>query len=157
MSPIVPCLWFDGHAEEAARLYTEVVGGRVLQVTHWGEAGPDVGYTTGAVLSVDFELRGQRHMAINGGPQFRFTEAVSLQVMCETQDEVDRLWAGLTDGGEPGPCGWLKDRFGLSWQITPAVLPVLLADDDVARKDRVMAAMLRMGKLDIAALEAAAG
>jgi predicted 3-demethylubiquinone-9 3-methyltransferase (glyoxalase superfamily) len=144
---ISPCLWFDGQAEEAARFYATLF--------------PDSGITsvtpgpTGAALVVEFRLAGVRFLGLNGGPMFKFTEAISLSVDCHSQAEIDRLWAALTaDGGAPSQCGWLKDRYGLSWQIVPAVLPQLLADPTKA--GRVMGAMMGMVKLDIAALEAAA-
>jgi predicted 3-demethylubiquinone-9 3-methyltransferase (glyoxalase superfamily) len=155
VQPITPCLWYDTEAEEAASLYTSVFpGSRIVDVTHYGDAGPR---PAGMVLTVAFELDGRPFVALNGGPEYRFTEALSLQVHCETQDEIDRYWSLLSKGGEEGPCGWLKDRFGLSWQIVPARLLELLADPDPARAQRAMAAMMQMGKLDIAALEAAAG
>jgi predicted 3-demethylubiquinone-9 3-methyltransferase (glyoxalase superfamily) len=153
MQTITPFLWFDGQAEEAAELYTSIFEGRILGVSRYGEAGPG---TPGSVMTVEFELAGQRFTALNGGPEFRFTEAVSFQVSCEGQDEVDELWAKLSEGGEEGPCGWLKDRFGLSWQIVPTALPRLLGDPDPARAQRAMQAMLQMGKIEIAELERAA-
>jgi predicted 3-demethylubiquinone-9 3-methyltransferase (glyoxalase superfamily) len=155
VQPITPCLWYDTEAEEAATLYTSVFpDSRIVDITHYGDAGPR---PAGMVLTVAFELDGRPFVALNGGPEYRFTEALSLQVHCETQDEVDRYWSLLSEGGEEGPCGWLKDRFGLSWQIVPARMLELLADPDPARAQRAMAAMMQMGKLDIAALEAAAG
>ena len=150
LSPkVVPFLWFDGAAEEAARFYCSLfAGGRILEVTHLGDdASP--------VLTVTFELDGQRLIALNGGPQFRFTEAFSLLVSCDSQAEVDRLWSALTDGGHAQPCGWLKDRFGLSWQIIPRILMDLLRDPDPARAHRVLQVMMSQQKIDIAALEAA--
>ncbi|MFE6051325.1 VOC family protein [Kitasatospora sp. NPDC056446] len=151
MQKISTFLWFDDRAEEAATFYTSLFpDSRITRVTRHGRAGPG---PAGSVMTVDFELAGREYVALNGGPVFTFTEAVSLQVECEDQQEVDRLWAGLTaDGGEPGPCGWLKDRFGLSWQITPKVLLDLVGGEDRAAADRVTAAMLRMGKLDIRSL-----
>jgi predicted 3-demethylubiquinone-9 3-methyltransferase (glyoxalase superfamily) len=141
--------------EEAASFYcTLFPNSRIVGVSHYGEAGPR---PAGTVLTVDFELDGRRYVALNGGPEYRFTEAVSFQISCADQDEVDRYWDTLVaDGGEEGPCGWLKDRFGLSWQVVPAVLPELLTDPDAERASRAMAAMLKMTKLDIAALRAAA-
>ncbi|MEU9046030.1 MULTISPECIES: VOC family protein [unclassified Kitasatospora] len=148
MQKISTFLWFDDQAEEAAAFYTSVFpNSRITQVTHYGEAGPR---EAGSVMTVAFELAGREYVALNGGPEFTFTEAVSLQVECEDQREIDELWAKLTaDGGQEGPCGWLKDRFGLSWQITPRVLLDLIGDRDRAKADRVMAAVLRMQKLDI--------
>jgi predicted 3-demethylubiquinone-9 3-methyltransferase (glyoxalase superfamily) len=151
---ITPCLWFDTEAEEAATFYTSVFeNSKILSVSRYGEAGPR---PAGTVMTVNFELEGQEFIALNGGPEFKFTEAVSFQVNCETQDEVDEFWATLSEGGEEGPCGWLKDKFGLSWQIIPTALPRLLDDPDPERSQRVMKAMLEMGKIDIAALEKAA-
>jgi predicted 3-demethylubiquinone-9 3-methyltransferase (glyoxalase superfamily) len=154
MQKLVPFLWFDTQAEEAATFYTSVFpNSRIVDVTRYGEAGPG---PAGSVMTVDFELDGQRFVALNGGPEFTFTEAISFQVACETQEEVDRYWSTLSAGGEEGPCGWLKDRFGLSWQIVPNVLPRLLRDPDREKSQRVMACMLKMGKLEIADLERAA-
>ena len=154
MQKITPSLWFDTEAEEAARFYTsQFKDSKILAVTHYGEAGPR---PEGMVMTVTFELAGQQFVALNGGPEFSFTEAVSLQVNCETQEEIDTFWAGLSEGGEEGPCGWLKDRFGLSWQIVPTILDELISDPDTAKGQRAMAAMLQMRKLDIAALQRAA-
>jgi predicted 3-demethylubiquinone-9 3-methyltransferase (glyoxalase superfamily) len=154
MSKITPFLWFDTQAEEAAQFYTSVFpNSKIRHVSHYGEAGPG---TPGAVMTVDFELDGEGFTALNGGPQYTFTEAVSFQVSCETQEEVDRYWSTLSEGGEEGPCGWLKDRYGLSWQIVPTALPRLLGDPDREKAQRAMAAMLKMRKLDIAELERAA-
>jgi predicted 3-demethylubiquinone-9 3-methyltransferase (glyoxalase superfamily) len=154
MQRITPCLWFDTEAEDAADFYVSVFkNSQVVSVSRYGEAGPRA---AGTVMTVDFELDGQAFTALNGGPEFPFTEAVSLQVDCETQEEVDRYWSVLSGGGEEGPCGWLKDRYGLSWQIIPVALTELLNDPDTAKAQRVMAAMLQMKKIDIAALEAAA-
>jgi predicted 3-demethylubiquinone-9 3-methyltransferase (glyoxalase superfamily) len=154
LTRITPCLWFDTEGEEAAALYTEIFdNSRILHVTHYGEAGPR---PAGTVMTVDFELDGQPLVALNGGPEFTFTEAVSFQVSCESQEEVDRFWARLSEGGEEGPCGWLKDRFGLSWQIVPTVLHELVRDPDPARSQRAIEAMLGMKKLDIEALQRAA-
>jgi predicted 3-demethylubiquinone-9 3-methyltransferase (glyoxalase superfamily) len=156
MSSITPWLWFDTEGEEAASFYVSVFpNSRITDVTYYGSAGPR---EEGSVLTVSFELDGQKLSALNGGPQYRHSEAFSLQVLCDDQAQVDEYWAKLTaDGGEEGPCGWCKDRFGLSWQIVPAVLPQLLADPDPERAQRVMACMLQMTKLEIAELEAAAG
>ncbi|MFS0692543.1 VOC family protein [Streptomyces nitrosporeus] len=152
MQKIKPCLWFDGRALEAAEFYVSVFGGdsRVVDVTYNTGAAPG---ETGAVLTVDFVLAGQEYTALNGGPEFTFSEAVSLSVDCESQEEVDRFWAVFTEDGEESVCGWLKDRYGLSWQIVPRVLPELLSGPDRARADRVMKAMTGMRKLDVAALE----
>jgi predicted 3-demethylubiquinone-9 3-methyltransferase (glyoxalase superfamily) len=155
MSILTTCLWFDTHGEEAAEFYTSVFpNSRITGVTRYGSAGPS---PAGQVMTVDFELDGQRFVALNGGPDFTFSEAISFQVGCETQEEVDGYCEKLSaGGGEQGPCGWLKDRFGLSWQIVPNVLPRLLRDSDEETSQRVMAAMLQMRRLDIAALEQAA-
>ena len=154
---ISPCLWFDTQAEEAANFYASVFdGGRIKQVSRYGKAGQDVhGKAPGSVMVVEFEIAGQTFTALNGGPHFKFTEAVSFQVMCESQDEIDRFWARLSEGGQQGQCGWLKDRFGISWQIVPSVLPKLLGGSDSAGAKRAMQAMLQMKKLDIAALQKA--
>jgi predicted 3-demethylubiquinone-9 3-methyltransferase (glyoxalase superfamily) len=156
---ITPCLWFDGQAEEAVELYTSVFkNSRVTEVTRYLEAGREIhGQPAGRVMTIGFELDGQPFTALNGGPQFKFTEAVSFQVDCETQQEIDFYWERLSKGGDPAAqqCGWLKDRFGVSWQIVPRVLPVLIADPDRSKSERTMEAMLQMKKLDIAALERA--
>ncbi len=154
MQKITPCLWFDTEAEEAAEHYTSIFkSSRILDVTRYGPAGPG---PEGSVMTVSFELHGQRFVALNGGPQFTFDEAISLQVSCESQEEVDELWGKLSEGGEEGQCGWLKDRYGLSWQIIPTRLPELLSDVDPERSQRAMRAMLEMKKIDIAAMERAA-
>jgi predicted 3-demethylubiquinone-9 3-methyltransferase (glyoxalase superfamily) len=154
MPKITPCLWFDTDGEDAARFYASVFpNSKITEVTRYGSAGPR---PEGTVMTVVFELDGQEFLALNGGPQFTFSEAVSFQVFCESQDEVDAYWSKLSDGGEQGPCGWLKDRFGLSWQIVPTVLPQLLADPDAAKSQRVMQAMLGMNKIQIDELEQAA-
>ncbi|MCA1710205.1 MAG: VOC family protein [Actinobacteria bacterium] len=154
MPKIVPNLWFDGQAEEAAAFYTSVFpNSRVLEVAHYPENSPG---PAGTVMTVGFELDGQRCVGINGGPQFRFSEAVSFQVDCADQDELDGYWAALSADGEPGPCGWLKDRFGLSWQIVPVGMEDFFNDADADRVQRAMTAMLSMSKLDIAALQRAA-
>jgi predicted 3-demethylubiquinone-9 3-methyltransferase (glyoxalase superfamily) len=149
---ITPWLWFDNEGEEAANFYTSVFpNSRIVDVHRHGPGAPR---PEGTAMTVDFELDGQRIVALNGGPQYTFTEAVSFLVDCETQEEVDRYWSVLTEnGGEPGPCGWLKDRFGLSWQIVPAALPRLLGDPDREKAQRVMQAMLGMKKIEIAELE----
>jgi predicted 3-demethylubiquinone-9 3-methyltransferase (glyoxalase superfamily) len=154
MQKLTPCLWFDTQGEEAAELYTSIFpNSRITQVSRYGEAAPG---KTGSVMTVEFELDGQAFTALNGGPQFTFNEAISFQVSCADQAEVDRYWDALGEGGEHGPCGWLKDRFGVSWQIVPKRLPELLEDSDSEKANRVMAAMLKMGKLDVAELERAA-
>jgi predicted 3-demethylubiquinone-9 3-methyltransferase (glyoxalase superfamily) len=154
MQKITPCLWFDRQAKEAAEFYVSVFpNSRISQVSYYGDGVP---MPKGTVLTVAFELEGAGFTALNGGPAHQFSEAMSLQVDCADQAEVDRYWDALAQGGEPGRCGWLKDRFGLSWQIVPRRLPELLAQPDAAKAQRVMAAMLQMGKLDIAKLEAAA-
>ena len=152
---ITPNLWFDKQGLEAAEFYCSIFpDSRIVNVTHYTEAAPG---KAGEVLTVDFELQGQRFTALNGGPHFTFTEAISLMIECEDQDELDRYWDRfVADGGEEGPCGWVKDRFGLSWQVVPAAMPELLSDPDTERANRAMAAMLKMRKLDIAALRAAA-
>ncbi|MFF5360078.1 VOC family protein [Streptomyces scabiei] len=147
------CLWFDGQAEEAAAHYVSIFkNSRLGRVTHYGEGAPQ---PAGTVLTVDFEANGQRFVALNGGPQFTFTEAVSFQILCADQDEIDYYWNSLTDGGEPGPCGWLKDRFGVSWQVVPTALIEMISDPDAQKAARATAAMMSMGKLDLAALEKA--
>lgn len=154
MQKITPFLWFNDNAEEAMQFYTSVFGSsKVKSVNRYGDAGPG---PKGAVMTAVFELEGQEFIALNGGPRFTFTEAVSFVVNCQTQEEVDALWAELSEGGQPGRCGWLKDRFGLSWQIVPTVLGELMRDKDPQRTNRVMQALLKMDKLDIAALRAAA-
>jgi predicted 3-demethylubiquinone-9 3-methyltransferase (glyoxalase superfamily) len=154
MPKITPCLWFDTEGEEAAAFYTSVFpNSRIVDVAHYGSAGPR---PEGTVMAVSFELGGQNFVALNGGPQFTFDEAISFQVDCETQDEVDSYWSQLSTGGEEGPCGWLKDRYGLSWQIVPKALRELLGDPDREKSQRVMQAMLRMKKIELAELERAA-
>lgn len=153
MQKIVTFLWFDREAEEAARHYVSCFkNSKIGTVTHYGDAGP---MPKGAVMTVSFQLEGQEFLALNGGPQFKFTEAISLMVNCETQEEVDTLWDKLSAGGKPGQCGWLKDKYGLSWQIVPISLGAMLQDKDPARARRVMEAMLTMGKLDLTRLKQA--
>jgi predicted 3-demethylubiquinone-9 3-methyltransferase (glyoxalase superfamily) len=150
---IITSLWFDTEAEEAANFYcSKFRDSKILNVSHYGSAGPR---PEGMVLAVDFQLAGQTFNAINGGPDFKFTEATSLLVNCESQDEVDQFWDALGEGGEPGPCGWLKDKYGLSWQIVPTILDELLADPDPEKAQRVMKSMLQMGKIDVAELQRA--
>ena len=155
---ITPCLWFDGRAEEAAKFYTSIFeNSRITAVSHYGEAGREIhGQTPGTVLTVAFELDGQSFTALNGGPIFKFTEAISLQVDCRTQADVDHYWNALSEGGdeESQQCGWLKGKFGLSWQVVPTLLAELMADPK--KSERAMTAMLQMKKIDIAALERAA-
>ena len=154
MQKITPCLWFDTEGEEAADLYTSILpSSRIVEVTRYGSAGPR---DEGTVMTVLFELAGQRFLALNGGPDFKPNEAISFQIDCESQEEVDSYWSKLSEGGEQGPCGWLKDRYGISWQIVPKVLSRLLGDPDREKAQRVMAAMLKMGKIEIAELERAA-
>jgi len=154
MDRFITCLWFDDRGEEAARFYTSVFPNSKLgEIARYGSAGPR---PEGMVMTVAFELNGQKFVALNGGPHFTFNEAISFQVMCADQDEVDKYWSVLSEGGEAGPCGWLKDRFGLSWQIVPVRLPELLGDPDAERAQRVMAAMLEMKKIEIGELERAA-
>jgi predicted 3-demethylubiquinone-9 3-methyltransferase (glyoxalase superfamily) len=153
MQKITPFLWFDNQAEEAMNFYTSVFkNSRVGAVTRYGEAGPG---PAGSVMAASFELEGQQFTALNGGPLFKFTEAISFVVDCQSQEEVDDLWAKLSAGGEEGMCGWLKDRFGLSWQIVPRALTEMLGDPDPEKSGRVMAAMLKMKKIDIQALRQA--
>jgi predicted 3-demethylubiquinone-9 3-methyltransferase (glyoxalase superfamily) len=150
---ITPNLWFDTEAVGAADFYISVFdNSRIVNVAHYNEAGPR---EAGTVMTVEFELDGHRFVAINGGPQFKFDEAVSFMISCETQDEVDYYWGRLSEGGEEGPCGWLKDRFGLSWQVVPTGMEELFSDPDPQRAERAMEAMLKMRKIDIAALRSA--
>ena len=154
MQKITPFLWFDTRAEEAAKFYTSVFpNSRIVTTARYGDAGPG---PKGSVMTVVFELDGQRMIALNGGPQFKFTEAISLSVDCKDQKEVDHYWTKLCQGGQESMCGWLKDRYGLSWQVTPSILGELLSSPDAKKAKRVMEAMLKMKKIDIAALEAAA-
>jgi predicted 3-demethylubiquinone-9 3-methyltransferase (glyoxalase superfamily) len=151
---ITPNLWFDTEAEEAAAFYLSVFdNSRIVSVARYTEAGPR---PAGMVMVVEFELDGQRFVAINGGPEFKFDEAVSFQITCETQEEIDYYWERLSDGGEEGPCGWLKDRYGLSWQVTPSGMDEVFSHPDPERARRSMQAMLGMRKIDMAALQRAA-
>ena len=153
LQKITPFLWFDTQAEEAARFYTSVFkNSKITVINRYGDSGPG---PKGSVMTVGFELDGQTFTALNGGPTFKFTEAVSFVVHCDSQAEVDELWEKLSAGGQEVQCGWLKDRYGLAWQIVPKVLLEMIEDRDEARKDRVMKAMFTMKKLDIAALESA--
>jgi predicted 3-demethylubiquinone-9 3-methyltransferase (glyoxalase superfamily) len=159
VQPITPCLWFDNQAEEAARYYTGIFkDSRIGAISRYGEAGREVhGQKPGSVMTVEFELNGQPFTALNGGPVFKFNEAISFQIMCKTQEEVDHYWNKLTAGGDPEAqqCGWVKDKYGLSWQVVPTVLVEMMSDPDKEKSGRVMEAMLRMKKLDIAALQQA--
>ena len=151
---ITPNLWFDTEAEEAASFYTSVFeNSQIVNVTHYPEGAPG---PAGSVMTVEFELDGQRFVGINGGPQFTFDEAVSFEIKCDAQEEVDYYWERLSEGGEEGQCGWLKDRYGLSWQVVPTGMEEVFADPDPARAQRAMQAMLGMSKLDIGALRSAA-
>jgi predicted 3-demethylubiquinone-9 3-methyltransferase (glyoxalase superfamily) len=156
---IAPCLWFDDQAEAATKFYTGIFrNSRIVKITRYGKAGQEVhGGKPGSVLTVAFELDGQAFTALNGGPVFKFNEAISLQVFCDTQEEVDYYWEKLSAGGEPKAqqCGWLKDRYGVSWQVVPVALIEMIGDPDQARADRAMAALLKMKKLDIAELKRA--
>ena len=153
MQKITPFLWFDNNAEEAVNFYvSHFKNSKVLSVTRYGEAGPG---PAGTILTIAFQLQGQEFIALNGGPQFKFTEAVSFSVNCETQDEVNEYWETLSEGGEKGRCGWLKDKYGLSWQVNPRVLSEMLQDEDPRKAKRVMEAMLQMDKIDIRTLEKA--
>lgn len=159
---IVPCLWFDEQAEQAVNFYVAIFekDSRVTRVSHYTGEGQTIhGREPGSVMTVEFELAGVSLTALNGGPHFKFNEAVSLQVMCENQAEIDRYWSRLAEGGDVSAqqCGWLKDQFGVSWQIVPAILPELLSDPDVQKASRVMRAILQMKKLDLAELKRAHG
>jgi predicted 3-demethylubiquinone-9 3-methyltransferase (glyoxalase superfamily) len=159
ITKISPCLWFDHQAEEAARFYVGIFErAKINEISRYTEAGKEVhGRPAGSVMTVSFELEGLTFTALNGGPDFKFSEAISLQIHCETQQEIDRFWNKLSDGGDDKAqqCGWLKDRYGLSWQVVPTILPTLLADPDKPKAERTMTAMLEMKKLDIAALQRA--
>ena len=153
MQKITPFLWFDGKAEEAMNFYTSIFkNSKIGRITRYGDAGPG---PKGAVMSATFQLGGQEFMALNGGPQFKFTEAISFFVNCETQEEVDELWEKLSEGGQKSRCGWLKDKYGLSWQIIPSALGKMLGDKDPEKSQRVMKAILQMDKIDIKRLEQA--
>ena len=154
MQKITPCLWFDTEGEAAATFYTSVFkNSRILSVGRYGEAGPR---EAGSVMIVKFELDGQEFTALNGGPQFTFDEAISFQVSCDSQADTDYYWERLTEGGQEGPCGWLKDKYGVSWQVVPAAVVVLLSDPDQEKAQRAMKAIMEMSKIDIAAVQAAA-
>ena len=157
--PITPCLWFDKQAEDAARFYTGIFkNSKIGKISRYGEAGREVhGQAPGTVMTIEFELNGQPFTALNGGPHFKFTEAVSFQIMCRTQEEVDHYWNRLGEGGDPSAqvCGWVKDKYGLSWQVVPTVLGEMMSNPDKEKAGRAMQAMLKMKKLDIAELERA--
>jgi predicted 3-demethylubiquinone-9 3-methyltransferase (glyoxalase superfamily) len=154
---ITPFLWFDTQAEEAAQFYTSIFdNSRIVRVNRYGKAGREThGMAAGSVMTVEFEIEGQALVALNGGPHFKFTEAFSLQVSCETQAEIDYFWSKLSEGGEESRCGWLKDKYSLSWQVVPAALPQMLMDADRAKSERAMGALMQMKKFDIAALQRA--
>lgn len=157
MQRITPCLWFDSNAEEAVNFYRSVFRDfKMGAVSRYGEAGKEIhGKPAGSVLTIEFELNGQRFTALNGGPLFKFNEAISFQVSCESQDEVDYYWEKLSEGGEPGQCGWLRDKYGVSWQIVPTILGELLRQKNPKKSENVMKALLKMKKLDIGALKRA--
>jgi predicted 3-demethylubiquinone-9 3-methyltransferase (glyoxalase superfamily) len=159
MQRITPCLWFDSQAEEAVNFYISVFkNSKILTVARYGEAGAKVsGRPKGSVMTVTFKLDGQEFMALNGGPIFKFTEAISFIVNCKTQKEIDELWEKLSEGGEKGVCGWLKDKYGLSWQVVPTAMGKMMKDADPAKLERVMKAVLQMTKLDIKTLKQAYG
>jgi predicted 3-demethylubiquinone-9 3-methyltransferase (glyoxalase superfamily) len=153
MKKITPCLWFDSEAEQAAKFYVGIFkNSKIGKMTRYGEDGRR---PKGSVMTVEFTLDRVEFVALNGGPQFKFNEAVSFQVHCETQDEIDYFWSRLAEGGEEGPCGWLKDKFGLSWQVIPTALPQMLTDENSDKAQRVMRSMLQMRKIDLAALKRA--
>lgn len=153
MPHITPFLWFDNQAEEAVNHYATIFpNSKITNVSRYGEGSPG---QAGTVMTVSFELNGQEFTALNGGPEFKFTEAISFMVHCENQEEVDHYWERLSEGGEKGPCGWLKDRYGVSWQIVPTALFRLMGDPDPEKSQRVTQAMLKMGKLDISLLQQA--
>jgi predicted 3-demethylubiquinone-9 3-methyltransferase (glyoxalase superfamily) len=160
MQRITPCLWFDNEAEPAARFYTSIFkNSKIGKISRYGKEGFEIHKRpAGSVMVVEFELNGQPFTAMNGGPVFKLSEAISLQIFCDTQEELDLYWNKLSEGGDKDAqqCGWLKDKYGLSWQIMPAILPKLMSDADAAKSDRVMKAMLQMKKLDIAQLQQAA-
>ncbi len=158
MHRINPCLWFDSQAEEAAKFYVSIFkNSRIGKIARYGDSGADAsGQPKGSVLTVSFQLDGQEFLALNGGPHFKFSEAISFVVNCESQKEVDDYWEELSQGGATQQCGWLKDKYGLSWQIVPTVLPELLTHKDPAKSERVMAALMKMKKLDIEQLKQAA-
>jgi len=157
MQKISPCLWFDDNAEEAVSFYTSIFkNSRIKSIARYGEAGAEVsGRPKGTVMTVTFELEGQEFMGLNGGPVFKFSPAISLMVYCKAQEEVDELWEKLSNGGEKGQCGWLTDKYGVSWQIVPTVLGEMMQDKDAKKSERVMKALLQMKKIDIETLKSA--
>ena len=159
MQKLTPCLWFDSNAEEAVKFYASIFkNSKVGSIARYGDAGAEVsGRPKGMVMTVEFQLEGQEFLALNGGPHFKFTEAISFIVSCETQEEIDEMWEKLSEGGKPGQCGWLKDKYGMSWQIVPTVLDEMMQDKDAKKSERVMSALLQMTKLDIKRLEQAYG
>ena len=154
---ITPCLWFDTRAEEAANAYVSIFNNsRIVRISRYGNEGHEIhGKQAGSIMAVEFEIEGQRFVALNGGPHFKFNEAVSFQVHCQTQEEIDYFWNRLTEQGEEGSCGWLKDKYGISWQIVPAVLPEMLMDPDQEKAERVTKAFLKMKKFEVEELERA--
>jgi predicted 3-demethylubiquinone-9 3-methyltransferase (glyoxalase superfamily) len=156
MRQLIPHLWFDTEAEEAAKFYTDIFKGRILSTVKYPEAAQEVsGKPPGSVMTVDFEIEGQRFVALNGGPEFKFNEAISFMIPCKDQKEIDYFWSRLTDGGEESMCGWLKDKFGVSWQVTPERLSEMMEDESPAKVEAVTNAFLQMKKLDVAVLEKA--
>ncbi len=157
MQKLTPCLWFDNNAEEAVKFYTSIFSNSMIgEVTRYGKAGAEAsGSRQGTVMTVTFQLEGQDFMALNGGPHFEFSPAISFMVNCETQREVDTLWEKLSEGGEKQRCGWVKDKYGVSWQIIPTALGDIMRDEDPHRSEKVMAALLQMGKIDIDTLKQA--
>jgi len=159
MKTITPCLWFDNQAEEAAKFYTSIFkNSKIGHIARYGEAGREIhGKPPGSVMTIEFEINGQPFTGLNGGPMFKFNEAISFQVLCENQEEIDYYWEKLCEGGDKNAqqCGWLKDKFGLSWQIVPTALIEMVKDKDATKSQRVMTAMLQMGKIDIAKLKEA--
>ena len=155
---ITPCLWFDTEAEAAANHYVSIFNNsKIVKIGRYGKEGKEIhGKEAGSVMAVEFEIEGQKFVGLNGGPQFKFDEAISFQIACDSQAEIDHFWSKLTEGGKEVQCGWLKDKFGLSWQVVPRVLPELLGNPNAEKADRVMKAMLQMKKFDIAALHKAA-
>ena len=158
MKPIATCLWFEDQAEEAAKFYTAVFKhSKMLGVTRYGEAGAQAsGRPKGSVMTASFQLQGHEFLALNGGPQFTFSPAISLIVNCDSQQEVDEIWQKLSEGGQPGQCGWLTDKYGVSWQIVPTILGKMLLESDAQKSERVMSALIQMEKFDIKTLEQAA-
>jgi predicted 3-demethylubiquinone-9 3-methyltransferase (glyoxalase superfamily) len=157
LQKITPNLWFDNQAEEAADFYVSIFkNSKIGDIARYGEAAAEIsGKPKGSVMTITFQIEGQEFTALNGGPQFKFTEAISLLVNCETQQEVDELWEKLSEGGEEGPCGWLKDKYGVSWQVVPRILDEMIRDPDPVKAERVMKAMLQMQKIDITGLQQA--